>query len=141
LKKQFGHKKRGKRDSLKFARYLFWVSWTWVLLFAVGELLAAVKTEDYGDKIIFCVVTVMALSSGGFALERALKQVGAAKSRRSRVNQRGATNGTSRKKPEAEIVQDPPIQEAEVLGDNVEAKPDEPPKRRKSKATPVKSPL
>jgi hypothetical protein len=135
LKKQSGHKKRAKRDSLKLARYLFWVSWTWVLLFAVGELLAAVKTEGYADKIIFCVVTVLALSSGGFALERTLKQVGAAKSRRSRVNQRGASNGSSRKKPEAEIIQEPPIQQAEVLADDPEVKPAEPPKRRRSKAT------
>jgi hypothetical protein len=135
LKKQSGHKKRAQRDSLKFARYLFWVSWTWVLLFAVGELLAAVKTEGYGDKIIFCVVTVLALGSGGFALERALKHAGAAKSRRSRVTQRGASNGSSRKKPEAEIIQEPPSREAEVLADDPEIKPDEPPKRRRSKAT------
>jgi hypothetical protein len=141
LKKQSGHKKRAKRDSLKFARYLFWVSWTWVLLFAVGEFLEAVKTEDYGSKITLCVVTLMAISSGGFALERALKQVGAAKPRRSRVNQRGASNGTSRKKPEAEIVQEPPSREAEVLADDAEVKSDDPSKRRRSKATPVKSPL
>jgi hypothetical protein len=134
LKKQSAHKKRAKRDSLKSARYLFWVSWTWVLLFAVGELLEAVKTEGYSDKIIFCVVTVLALGSGGFALERALKQVGAAKSRRSRVNQRGSNNGSSRKKPEAEIIQAPLIQQAEVLADNLEAKPDKSPKRRRSKA-------
>jgi hypothetical protein len=135
LKKKSGHKKRAKRDSLKFARYFFWVSWTWVLLFAAGELLEAVKSEDYGGKIIFCVVTVLALGSGGFALESALKQVGAAKSRRSRVNERGAINPSRRKKREAEIIQEPLIQEAEIPADNVEAKPDEPPKRRRSKAT------
>jgi hypothetical protein len=133
LKKQSGHKKRGKRDSPKFARYLFWISWIWVLLFAVGELLEAVKIEGYGDKIIFCVVTILALGSGGFVLERTLN-VGAAKSRRSRVNQRGAINASRRKRPEPEIVQEPLIQQAEVLADNVEAKSDEPPKRRRSKA-------
>jgi hypothetical protein len=135
LKKQSGHIKRAKRDSLKFARYLFWVSWIWVLLFAVSELLEAVKTEGDGGRIIFCVVTILALGSGGFALERAVKQVGAAKSRRSRVNQRGASNGTSRQKPEPKIVQEPPSQEAEVLANNAEARSDEPPKRRRSKAT------
>jgi hypothetical protein len=76
LKKRAGHKKRAKRDSLKFGRYLFWVSWIWVLLFAVGELLEAVRGGYYGSKTIFCVVTLLAISSGGFALERALKQVG-----------------------------------------------------------------
>jgi hypothetical protein len=133
LKKKSGHKKRAKRDSLKFARYLFWVSWIWVLLFAVGELLEAVKTQGYGDKIIFCVVTILALGSGAFVLERTSK-VRAAKSRRSRANERGAINASRRKKPEAELVQEPLIQEAEVLADNTEVKPDEPPKRRRSKA-------
>jgi hypothetical protein len=39
--------------------------------FVVGELLEAVKTEGYGDKIIFCVVTILALGSGGcLALRR-----------------------------------------------------------------------
>jgi hypothetical protein len=73
LKKRARHKKRARRDWLKFSRYLFWVSWIWVLLFAVGELLEAVKTEGYGDKIIFCVVTIFALGSGGFVLEHTLK--------------------------------------------------------------------
>ena len=73
-------RKRARRDSLKFARYLFWVSWIWVLLFALGELLEAVRGGYYGS--------------------------------------------------EAEIVQ-----EAEILADNAEVKPDEPPKRRRSKAT------
>jgi hypothetical protein len=95
LKKQSGHKKRGKRDSPKFARYLFWISWIWVLLFAVGELLEAVKIEGYGDKIIFCVVTILALGSGGFVLERTLKVGAANKSRRSQVNERRASNGVT----------------------------------------------
>jgi hypothetical protein len=50
------------------------------------------------------------------------------------VNERGAINASRRKKPEAEIVQEPLIQEAEVLANNVEVKPDEPRKRRRSKA-------
>jgi hypothetical protein len=48
LKKKSGHKKRAKRDALKFARYLFWVSWIWVLLFAVGEFLKAERNEATG---------------------------------------------------------------------------------------------
>ena len=106
-----------------------------MLLFAVGELLEAVHSGYYGSKTIFCIITLLAISSGGFALERALKQVGAVnKSRRSRVNERGAIDAPRRKNPEAEIAQEPLIQEAEVLADNAESKPDEPPKRRRSKA-------
>jgi hypothetical protein len=135
LKQKSRHKKRAKRDALKFARYVFWVSWIWVLLFALGELLEAVHSEYYGSKTIFCIVTLLAISSGGFALERALQQVGAVdKSRRSRVNERGAINAPRRKNPEAEIAQEPLIRAAEVLADNAESKPDEPPKRRRSKA-------
>ena len=79
-----------------------------MLLFAVGELLEAVHSGYYGSKTIFCIVTLLAISSGGFALERALKQVGAVnKSRRSRVNERGAINASRRKEPEEEIVQEP----------------------------------
>jgi hypothetical protein len=100
----------------------------------VGELLEAVHSGYYGSKTIFCIVTLLAISSGGFALERALKVGAANKSRRSRVNQRGAINASRRKKPEAEIAQEPPIQEAEVLADHAESRPDEPPKRRRSKA-------
>jgi hypothetical protein len=135
LKQKSRHKKRAKRDALKFARYVFWVSWIWVLLFAVGELLEAVHSGYYGSKTIFCIVTLLAISSGGFALERALKVGAANKLRRSRVNQRGAINASRRKKPEAEIDQELLNQEAEILADNAEVKPDEPPKRRRSKAT------
>jgi hypothetical protein len=135
LKQKSRHKKRAKRDALKFARYVFWVSWIWVLLFAVGELLEAVHSGYYGSKTIFCIVTLLAISSGGFALERALQQVGAVnKSRRSRVNERGAINEPRRKNPEAEIAQEPLIRAAEFVADNAESKPDEPPKRRRSKA-------
>jgi hypothetical protein len=78
-----------------------------VLLFAVSDFLEAVRSGYYGSQTIFCSVTLLAISSGGFALERALKQVGTAKSRRSRVNQRGAINASRRKKSEVEIVQEP----------------------------------
>jgi hypothetical protein len=86
LKKRAGHKKRAKRDWLKFARYLFWVSWIWVLLFAVGEFLEAERNEDYGRRIIFCTVTLLAISCGRCALESELKQGGSAKSGRYRVD-------------------------------------------------------
>jgi hypothetical protein len=75
------------------------------LLFAAGEFLEAGRIEDHGAKMIFCALTLLAFACGGYALESALNQVAAAKSRRSRVNQRGAIN--RRNKAMAELVEEP----------------------------------
>ena len=74
--------------------------------FAVGELLEAGKKED---------------------------QVAAAKSRRSRVNERSAINPSRRKK--AELVEEPLSREAKVTPDSTEVKPGEQQKRRRSRAS------
>jgi hypothetical protein len=73
LKKRAGHKQRARRDWLKFSRYLFWVSWIWVLLFAVGELLEAVKTEGYGDKLFSAWSLYLRLAAADSFLEHTLK--------------------------------------------------------------------
>jgi hypothetical protein len=106
-----------------------------VLLFAVGELLEAGRTGNYDAKIIFCTVTLLAVGCGGFALESALNQVAAAKSRRSRVNERSAINLLRRKKAEAELVEAPLSRETKVTPDSAEVKPGEQQKRRRSKAS------
>jgi hypothetical protein len=132
VKKKSGNRKCTKRDSLRFARYFFWVSWTWVLLFAVGELLEAERNEDYGPKIIFCTVTLLAIGCGGFALEGALKQV-SAKSGRSKVDEREAVNSARRKKTEAETVDEPVSPQAKPSAEDAESKPGQQQKRRRSK--------
>jgi hypothetical protein len=133
LKKKSRHKKRTRRDSPKFALYIFWISWTWVLLFAVGELLEAGRNGNYGARIILCTVTLLALGCGGFALESALNQVAVAKVRRSRVDERGAINPRRRKKATAKLVDEPLAQEAKAPVDNAEVKPVEQEKRRRLK--------
>jgi hypothetical protein len=133
LKQKSRYKKRANRDSPKLARYIFWISWTWVVFFAVGELLEAARNGTYGAKIISCTVTLLALGCGGFALESALNQVAVAKVRRSRVDERGVINPPRRKKAEAKLVDEPLAQEAKAPVDNAEVKSVGQEKRRRLK--------
>jgi hypothetical protein len=133
LKQKSRHKKRANWDSPKLARYIFWISWTWVVFFAVGELLEAARNGNYGAKIIFCTVTLLALGCGRFALESALNQVAAAKLRRPRVDGRGVINPPRQKKAETKLIHEPLAQEAKTPVDKAEAKPVEQEKRRRSK--------
>jgi hypothetical protein len=50
---------------------LFWVSWFWVLFYVVGDLIEA-ETQGYGAKIVFGLVALLAIGTGGFALQKTL---------------------------------------------------------------------
>jgi hypothetical protein len=94
--KRKAQQQRNPGDSIGFARSLFWVSWIWVLLFVVGDLLQA-ETQGYGAKSVFGLVTLLAIGSGGFALEKTLISAREAKKHRPQTAQPSTSNRRSGK--------------------------------------------
>jgi hypothetical protein len=62
-----------------------------VLLFVVGDLLQA-ETQGCGAKIVFGLVTLLAIGSGGFALEKTLISAREAKTHRPRTARASTSN-------------------------------------------------
>jgi hypothetical protein len=93
--KRKAQKQHAPGDSIRFARNLFWVSWFWVLLFVVGDLFEA-ETRRYGAKIMFGIVTLLAIGTGGYALEKTLISARPGKTHRSGTAQPSTRNRRAR---------------------------------------------